>query len=494
VQRRPNRVFGYLRVSGSEQGRTGTSLDGQRDAVARWCSYLGYPEPAYFVEVASAGAEKLEQRVELRRLLEVAEAGDLIVVSKVDRWSRDIVWGVQSVRALIARGVAWHSIGENLDASTPQGDSTLGIMAWVADQERQRIKERTVGRRKELRDAGLYIEGRVPIGYERHERRLRVVEADAAIVREVYRRSIEGASVGDLSVWLRRAYPDRHGWDHKTIQRMLRSRVYLGEVTTSARAWVASHEPIVDRLTWEEAQAALDARRLGGRRHERASRTSGWLLRGIAVCAECASRMGAAYSRFTTTGGYYACRARMTGNDCDAPYVPVSPADAAVARLVLARLRALRGELAKPGERQPAPAEDAFTTKRDRLLARRERTVDLAADGTITRDDLAARLGRIDAEIGTLQVEEAAEGRRAALRTPRRRAEVLADLETLETAWRRATVEQRREILRRMARCVRLHVNHPPAPTWLEIEEMRSLSAADVNHLFEPPDAEPKGR
>ncbi len=494
MQRRPKRVFGYVRVSGAEQGRTGTSLEGQQHDIARWCTYHEYPEPQFFIEVASAGAEKLEHRGELKRLLATAEAGDMIAVTKVDRWSRDIVWGVQSVRELVKRGVGWFSIGDSLDASTPSGDSQLGIMSWVADQERIRIKERTVGRRRELRDLGMYIEGRVPVGYERHERRLRIVEDDAALVREVFRRCIDGASIGDLQIWLRREHPDRHGWDHKTIGKMLRSRVYLGEVTTSARVWIPSHEPIVDRLTWEEAQASLDGRRLGGRRHERESRTAGWLVRGIGVCRECNSRMGSAYSRFEGQGGYYVCRLRLRTRECDAPYVSVSVTDRAVSRLVAARLRDLRHELAKPPDASSAnsPADD-FETERGRLKAKRERTVDAMTDGTITREDMLARVKKIDRNLGRLELAAASAQRKATLRAPRRRAEVLADVEVIDTAWRRATVAQRREILRRMARVVRLHVNHDPEPVWLEVEEMRTLTAADVNHLFSPPDGGREG-
>jgi DNA invertase Pin-like site-specific DNA recombinase len=212
--RHPRRVFGYVRVSGAEQGRTGTSLEGQREEIERHCAARGFPAPRIVLEVASAGREKLEQRVELKAMLLELVAGDLVVVTKVDRWSRDIAWGVQSVRDLVARGIGWTSIGENLDATTAQGDSTLGIMSWVADQERARIRERTVGRRKELRDLGLYVEGRAPVGYERHARRLRVVEGDAEIVRQVYAWSVGGASIGQIVARLRAEHPSRHGWDH----------------------------------------------------------------------------------------------------------------------------------------------------------------------------------------------------------------------------------------------------------------------------------------
>lgn len=466
---RPRRVHGYCRVSGAEQGRSGTSLDAQREALARYCAAAGLPAPDLHVEVESGSAAKLERRVELHALIAAAAAGDLVIVTKVDRWSRDIVFAVKSVRDLVARGVRWVSIGEGIDASTPQGDSTLGIMAWVADQERQRIRERTVGRRRELRDLGCYVEGLPPVGYRRgRDRRLEVVEADAALVLDVFRRCVAGASIGDIAEHLQVEHPDRHGWDHKTIHKMLRSRVYLGETTTSAGVWTPAHEPIVPRDLWERAQAALSSRRLGGRKASSEARTAGWLLRGLATCAVCGARMGAAYGG----AGYYACAARLRGDGCDARYVRVPEADEAVAALAEGRLAELRRELARGPSPAPAPAPVDTAAKKDALLKRRERTLDLAADGAITRDELRERLARIEAEIGRLEVHAAAADRAARAREPAARREVLAELTAIRSAWARATVAERRDVVRRLARRIALEAGAPPRIEWLPVEDL----------------------
>jgi len=122
-------------VSSVGQEVRGTSLEGQREEIARWCAAQGYPAPTLLVEVESGSAEKIERRVEQQRLIAEVRDGDMVVVVAVDRWSRDIVHAVSSVRALVARGVRWYAIREALDAATSHGDSTLGIMSWTADQE-----------------------------------------------------------------------------------------------------------------------------------------------------------------------------------------------------------------------------------------------------------------------------------------------------------------------------------------------------------------------
>ncbi len=465
----PRHVYGYCRVSSAEQGRSGTSLDAQREALTRYCAAAGLAAPDLRVEVESGGAEKLTRRAELHAVIAAAQPGDLILVTKVDRWSRDIVDAVRSVRELVRRGVRWIAIGDNIDASTPQGDSTLGIMAWVADQERQRIRERTVGRRRELRDLGCYVEGLPPIGYQRgRDRRLEVVEADAAIVLDVYRRCVAGESIGDIAEHLQVEHPERHGWDHHSIHRMLRSRVYLGETTTSAGVWTPAHEPIVPRDLWERAQAALSSRRLGGRKASGESRTAGWLLRGLATCARCGGTMGASYGG----AGYYACNARLRGAPCDARYVPVPATDQAVAELAEGRLHELRRELARSASPAPTPAPVDRTAKKELLLKRRERTIDLATDGAITRDELRARLAKIEAEIGRLEVHAAQAERAARAREPAARREVLAEVDAIRRAWGRATVAERREIVRRLARSIRLEAGAAPRVEWVPLEDL----------------------
>jgi len=96
------RVLAYLRVSGQEQGRSGTSLEAQRDEIARWARANEHASPAFFSEIESGSAARTEARAELARLTAEARPGAIVVVCAVDRWSRDIVHAVASVRALVA--------------------------------------------------------------------------------------------------------------------------------------------------------------------------------------------------------------------------------------------------------------------------------------------------------------------------------------------------------------------------------------------------------
>lgn len=488
---RPRRVFGYIRVSGDEQGRTGTSLAAQRDEIERYCRAHSWPDPVVFSEVESGGEERLDRRVELRRLVTEAERGDVVLVAKTDRWSRSLVHGVASVRDLVKRGIGWISIGEGIDASTSQGDSTLGIMAWAADNERKRIKERTVGRRLQLRDLGVWTEGLYPLGYRRDPttRRLVIVETEAAVVRNVFARCIAGESIATIAREMNAARVSRNGrprtWDKKAVHSILLARWYLGEMRHSDGTWHPAHEAIVDIDTFERAQSAMKGRRLGGRTASSESRTNRWLLRGIAHCGSCAARMGAAYSRATAPFGYYACAGRLRGGDCDEPYANVEKVDTRVAALVARRLEELRDLLgsAALGSGNPDTARlDGLERNLDGHRQRRARLLSLAVDGVMTKDDLTSRLVKLDAEIRTVEAAIREETRRVRPVSAELRASVLKDVVTLRRAWDRVAVPKRREVLSMLAERVTLHEGEPSI-SWTSVE---SLCAATVGRNLFP--------
>jgi site-specific DNA recombinase len=460
------RVLGYCRVSGAEQGRTGTSLQGQREEIEQHCRLAGLPKPTFYVEVESAAAEKLAQRRVLGRLMSEARAGDLVIVSKQDRWSRDTLFYLKSVHELTERGCGFFSIAERFDPATPEGRFAATVMAAVAEHERARIYERTVGRRRQLRDQGCYIEGLPPIGYRRENRKLVVEPAEVPMVAFIFERCVEGESLSAIAAECRLRWPERSSWDKTTVHDLLRNRHLLGEVRTTDDRWQPSHPPIVDRATFARAARALESRRVGGRRHQWGSRTDAWLLRGLLRCKACGRRIGAAYS---PNADYYACGGRIRRKGCTAPYARVTVTDDVVAALVLRHLAGLRDELAV------APAETIasvdYRPARARLERKRERLVDLAADGTITRAELAKRLDAITAELARIDEREADSALLARATSKNARAVLLADLRALKRAWRRAPVQQQRRIVEQLVEAIDLDAGTPRI-TWKPLAQL----------------------
>ena len=122
--------IGYARVSTLQQDE---AL--QRDALHA----AGVDR--IFVDKASG---KLESRPALDDLLAQARPGDTVVVWRLDRLGRSLKHLIETVGALEARGVAFVSLTEAIDTSTPGGRLIFHVFGALAEFERDLIRERTL--------------------------------------------------------------------------------------------------------------------------------------------------------------------------------------------------------------------------------------------------------------------------------------------------------------------------------------------------------------
>ena len=126
------RFVAYERVSTARQGKSGLGLDAQRLAIDRFAAQSGAEVAARFTEVESG---KRSDRPELTKALHLAKVtGATLVIAKLDRLSRNAAF----LLTLRDSGVRF------LAVDLPQAnDLTVGIMALVAQQEREAISRRT---------------------------------------------------------------------------------------------------------------------------------------------------------------------------------------------------------------------------------------------------------------------------------------------------------------------------------------------------------------
>lgn len=126
------RLISYLRVSTARQGASGLGLEAQKAACERFAQERGAVIASTFVEVESG---KRGDRPELERAMREAHlTGATLLIAKLDRLSRDAAFLLK----LQKDGVRF--IAADMPEAT---DFTVGIMALVAQQEREAISKRT---------------------------------------------------------------------------------------------------------------------------------------------------------------------------------------------------------------------------------------------------------------------------------------------------------------------------------------------------------------
>ncbi len=122
--------LGYIRVSRDKQT---TAL--QEDAMRREQCERTFTDKM---------TGKRFDRPEFLRMLDLARAGDVIVVWRLDRLGRSLKDLIETVQALEQRGIELKSLKENIDTSTPSGKLMFHLMAALAEFERDVIRERTL--------------------------------------------------------------------------------------------------------------------------------------------------------------------------------------------------------------------------------------------------------------------------------------------------------------------------------------------------------------
>jgi DNA invertase Pin-like site-specific DNA recombinase len=130
-------IVTYIRVSTSQQGRSGLGIDAQREALAHFAKEAGYDISAEFVEVETGkGSDALDRRPQLAAPLAKARSARCpVAVAKLDRLSRD----VHFISGLMAHRVPFvvSELGPDVDPFV------LHLYAALAEEERALISGRT---------------------------------------------------------------------------------------------------------------------------------------------------------------------------------------------------------------------------------------------------------------------------------------------------------------------------------------------------------------
>ena len=131
--RHDGKYVSYLRVSTGKQARSGLGLEAQRAAVETWLNGGRWKLVEEIIEVESGKTHR--NRPELTRALDACRRyGAKLIISRLDRLSRDPVF----LLSLRDAGIDFTAL--DMEHANRM---TIGVMALVAEQEREAISTRT---------------------------------------------------------------------------------------------------------------------------------------------------------------------------------------------------------------------------------------------------------------------------------------------------------------------------------------------------------------
>ena len=174
------RTFAYVRVS-----TTGRTTENQ----IREIEAAGFTiDPRRVISETISGSAPASQRRGFNRLMDKLEAGDILVVTKLDRLGRNAMDVRATVDRLAALGIQVHCLAlGGADLTSAAGKMTMQVIAAVAEFERDLLVERTQAGLARAKAEGKSIGRPGALTHDQREdvmRRLARGESVSALARE----------------------------------------------------------------------------------------------------------------------------------------------------------------------------------------------------------------------------------------------------------------------------------------------------------------------
>ncbi|WMJ81256.1 recombinase family protein [Clostridium sp. MB40-C1] len=235
VNVRVKRAVGYVRVS-SEGQIDNTSIGEQMEKIKLYCQLHNIELVKIFTDEGETGS-KVDKRKGYNDMIGYIQNNniDAIIVNKIDRIHRsgkNLLIMVEDI--LEPLNIAFISITEQFDTSSPQGKLFLTMLGGFAEFERSTINARTKSGRVATAKKGKFAGGKVPFGYVLIDSEKLILEIDkkkADIVKSIFKMRADKYSLQRIANELNNEdiLKDGKKWAKTSIDYILKNRAYVGE-------------------------------------------------------------------------------------------------------------------------------------------------------------------------------------------------------------------------------------------------------------------------
>ncbi len=308
----------YTRVSTEDQVREGYSLEVQREYLLDFAKRNGWdvcaPKGQQVYHDDGISGYSMERPALQQLLIDARQKKfDLVLVYKLDRFSRRLKDLLEIVDQLDSWDIAFKSATEPFDTTTSAGRLMLQQLGSFAEFERNRIAERVFPGMVKCVQQGHWHGARYsPYGYhyDKQQKRLEVVPEEAQIVKMIYLMYLAGKSTVQIAGYLyEKGYQTRSGgrFHTKLISDILKNPLYIGKLVWNKHHYdkrqktrrgyrsvknpasvvvtaEGKHSAIIAPEDFEKVQARLAANR---RRCGPRASSFGYVSTGILLCGKC---------------------------------------------------------------------------------------------------------------------------------------------------------------------------------------------------------------
>lgn len=202
------------------------------------------------------------ERPAVKELLKDIEAGevDIVVVYKVDRLTRSLMDFSKIVELFDKQNASFVSITQHFNTTTSMGRLTLNILLSFAQFEREVTGERIRDKIAASKKKGMWMGGRVPLGYELIDKKLIIDNDFSKTVKIIFEKYIKLKSVGRLKEYLdnsnlrsRSVKPFSKG----NLYKILSNKIYMGKIAHKGNIYDGEHDALIEPVQFVKVQDIL---------------------------------------------------------------------------------------------------------------------------------------------------------------------------------------------------------------------------------------------
>ena len=394
------RIAGYGRVSTDEQKKYGYSISAQIEKIERYTEEKGYELVDMYVDEGYTATNM--KRPALMKLLENLHLYDMVVFTRLDRFSRNVLDANNMVKVMDKIGVAIKSIEEDdISTETADGKFNFNLRVSLAEREAQKTSER-IKSIFEYKIANKQpIAGTQPYGYKVIDlpNGKKTVGKDPdliPIVEDIFKYFLVFHSVRRVMFYVNEKYNLNRGYN--TYNKIITDKEYYGEYKGNPDYY----DPYITKEQWKRNQEIMKSNiRVGENKFV-------YLFTALLYCPTCGSKMVGKHTfadkRYNREYWHYQCPKAHRDNKC--PNGKMINENAILEYLLENVEDLARDYIAEVIEVQALETEYSPELRIKELREKIKRITDAYIDGRKTKHEYEKECSAVEKEIGRLELRQ----------------------------------------------------------------------------------------
>lgn len=244
MSEKQKKVAIYSRVSTEEQAKEGLSVEAQIDKCKSFCNARDWKVFKIYKDAGySAGSMN---RPALELLLRDAEEKkfDIILVYKIDRFSRKLRDLILVLDSLKEKNINFTSVTEQIDTTSAMGEAFFQIIGVFAQLERGMVKERVEMAFDRKIKLGESL-SRAPFGYAYSNKKLIPDPENAEKIREIFEMWAQDISYKEIC--------EKFKIPPSTLYQTIKNHTYLGKIKYKGKLYKGKHKALIDEELFNRA-------------------------------------------------------------------------------------------------------------------------------------------------------------------------------------------------------------------------------------------------